>query len=649
MAIARRIATGLVALALVLPMAACAPAAVHPAEAASAIRGRSRLAQIDSDHAPANAATGLIAIPGGSSDAFPEATLPPAATLARLFAQDASTAAALDPLGALEQGRPLPVSRFEMLFTPELVRLRREANARALAALDRIDATRLNPRDRISRAVFEDAKRTERVLLSPDVQALTAVQPFNHFGGFHVSYPEMSTVAKTEWLATPADMESLIARHRALPRVFDHAIARFREGMASGVMAPRLTVDNMIAQIDALLAEPVATSAFMAPVRTFAPGTPPAVERRLRDELEAVTRESIYPAYARLRRFLADDYRPAARATPGLVAMPGGERLYRLLIRYHTTLDLDPAAVHALGVSEVARIKAEMERVKRDLGFTGALPLFFDHIRTDPRFHPRNEAELAAGFRAVGRKVDALAPRLFLHVPRTPLQIEPFPAIYRARFEAGGSYAQGSADGRQPGVFFFNSYDIRSRFLSGVATLYLHEGSPGHHFQISLAQENETLPDFQRFGGNTAYTEGWALYAETLGYEMGFYADPMQHWGTLDDEMLRAMRLVVDTGIHAKGWSRNQAVAYMLANSGMGRSDAEAEVDRYIANPGQALAYKIGALTIQRLRREAETQLGARFDIRQFHDQVLGSGALPMPVLEAKVRDWIARSLQDGQ
>lgn len=329
--------------------------------------------------------------------------------------------------------------------------------------------------------------------------------------------------------------------------------------------------------------------------------------------------------------------------------MPGGERLYRLLIRYHTTLDLDPAAVHALGVSEVARIKAEMERVKQDLGFTGALPLFFDHIRTDPRFHPRNEAELAAGFRAVGRKVDALAPRLFLHVPRTPLQIEPFPAIYRARFEAGGSYAQGSADGRQPGVFFFNSYDIRSRFLSGVATLYLHEGSPGHHFQISLAQENETLPDFQRFGGNTAYTEGWALYAETLGYEMGFYADPMQHWGTLDDEMLRAMRLVVDTGIHAKGWSRDQAVAYMLANSGMGRSDAEAEVDRYIANPGQALAYKIGALTIQRLRREAETQLGARFDIRQFHNQVLGSGALPMPVLESKVRDWIARSLQDGQ
>jgi uncharacterized protein (DUF885 family) len=237
--------------------------------------------------------------------------------------------------------------------------------------------------------------------------------------------------------------------------------------------------------------------------------------------------------------------------------------------------------------------------------------------------------------------VDALAPQYFLHLPRTPLQIQPYPA-YRARFEAGGSYGQGSADGKQPGVFFYNTYDLKSRFLTGIATLYLHEGAPGHHFQISLAQENADLPDFQRFGGNTAYIEGWALYAETLGYEMGFYKDPMQHWGTLDDEMLRAMRLVVDTGIHTKGWSREQAVDYMLANSGMGRSDAQAEVDRYIANPGQALAYKIGALTIQRLRKEAERALGPRFDIRQFHDQVLGSGALPMPVLEAKVRGWIA-------
>ncbi len=578
-------------------------------------------------------------------DSAPPATsqLSAGTALDRIFAEDARESMALDPLGALEQGQRVPVRQFELLFTPELARLRRDANARSLAGLARIETARLDDRHRISRAVFEDAKRSERAALAPEVQALLAVQPFNHFGGFHVAYPELSASGSGLALDTVADYDLLIARHRAFPRVIDQAILRFREGIASGVTEPRLTVDNMIVQIDGLLAQPVAHSPFTAPARQFPAAVPQSAREKLTRELTHVTTNSIYPAYRTLRRFLADEYRPAARETVGLSALPGGERLYRLLARVNTTLDLDPAAVHDLGLREVAQIQAKMESVKLKLGFTGPLPAFFDRIRTDPKYHPRTEEELAQGFRAVGRKVDALAPRYFRHLPRTPLQIQSYPA-YRARFEAGGSYAQGSVDGSQPGVFFFNAYDLKSRFLTGVATLYLHEGAPGHHFQISLAQENETLPDFQRFGGNTAYIEGWALYAETLGYEMGFYDDPMQHWGTLDDEMLRAMRLVVDTGLHTKGWTREQAVKYMLDNSGMGRTDAEAEVDRYIANPGQALAYKIGALTIQRLRSEAEAALGPRFDIREFHDQVLGSGALPMPVLEAKVRAWIART-----
>ncbi|MFM2372736.1 MAG: hypothetical protein RIS85_2458 [Pseudomonadota bacterium] len=563
------------------------------------------------------------------------------AALDRLFAEDAHAAMNLDPLGALEQGLPVPPEQFVRLFTPELAKQRREANARTLAALTRIDAAQLDANHRISRAVFENAKRGEQALWSTDVQALIGVQPFNHFGGFHVAYPEMSAPGSGIPLASVQDYQQLIARHRALPRVFDQAIDRFREGMASGVTEPRLTVDNMIVQIDALLAQPISQSPFTAPALQFPASVAYDQRPALRRDLVSVTKGSVYPAYRRLRAFLANEYRPVAREQAGLSAMKGGADLYRLLARLHTTLDLDPAAVHNLGLGEVARIKSEMDGVKGELGFAGPLRDFFDHIRTDPRFHPRTEQELAEGFRAMGRKVDALAPQYFLHLPRTPLQIQPYPA-YRARFEAGGSYGQGSADGKQPGVFFYNTYDLKSRFLTGIATLYLHEGAPGHHFQISLAQENADLPDFQRFGGNTAYIEGWALYAETLGYEMGFYKDPMQHWGTLDDEMLRAMRLVVDTGIHTKGWSREQAVDYMLANSGMGRSDAQAEVDRYIANPGQALAYKIGALTIQRLRKEAERALGPRFDIRQFHDQVLGSGALPMPVLEAKVRGWIA-------
>lgn len=562
------------------------------------------------------------------------------AMLDRLFAEDARQTMALDPLGALEQGQRVSIQQFTLLFTPELARRRREANARTLATLARIDQARLDPGHRISYAVFEDTKRKEQALLRPEVQALTAVQPFNHFGGFHIAYPELSGPGTAAALTSVADYDQLIARHRELDHVFSQAIARFREGMASGVTAPRLTVDNMIVQIDGLLAQPVDQSPFMGPVRQFPDSIPASERSRISDELTSATQREVYPAYRALRRFLAEEYRPVAREQVGLSAIAGGDQLYRLLARYHTTLDLDPSAVHQLGLNEVAQIKARMVAVKQELGFDGPLGAFFDHIRTDPRYHPRTEEELAEGFRAVGRRVDALAPQYFLNLPRTPLNIQPYPA-YRAKFEAGGSYAQGTADGAQPGVFFFNAYDLKSRFLTGVSTLYLHEGAPGHHFQISLAQENTALPDFQRFGGNTAYIEGWALYAETLGYEMGFYKDPMQHWGTLDDEMLRAMRLVVDTGLHTKDWSRDQAVDYMLANSGMGRSDAEAEVDRYIANPGQALAYKIGALTIQRLRKEAEASLADRFDIRLFHDQVLGSGALPMPVLEAKVRRWI--------
>lgn len=573
----------------------------------------------------------------------PSSQLSQNALLDRVFADEMRRGFALDPLGALQQGQKVSVDEFLMLFTPELAAERREANAEILDRLARIDPAKLDEGHRISRAVMEDAKRTEQALLAPESQALIELRPFNHFGGFHVAYPELSSPGSGVALETTGDFELLIARHRVLGRVFDNAMARFREGMAAGVTEPRLTVDNMVAQIDALLAQPMERSPFMSPARSFPPDVPMRDRVRLRKELGSVVRRDVYPAYRTLRRFLANEYRLAAREQLGLSAMPGGAELYRELVRANTTLDLDPAAVHELGLSEVARIQTEMERVKNDLGFAGPLRAFFDDLRANPRYHPKSEAELAEGFRQAARKVDAQAPRYFLRLPRTQLQIQPYPP-YRAKFEAGGSYAQGSPDGSIPGTFFFNTYDLKSRFLTGMTTLYMHEGAPGHHFQISLAQENASLPDFQRFGGNTAYIEGWALYAETLGYEMGFYKDPMQHWGTLDDEMLRAMRLVVDTGLHTQGWSRQQAVDYMLANSGMGRSDAEAEVDRYVAVPGQALSYKIGALTIQRLRKEAEGTLGRKFDIRQFHDQVLGSGALPMKVLEAKVRGWIART-----
>jgi uncharacterized protein (DUF885 family) len=304
---------------------------------------------------------------------------------------------------------------------------------------------------------------------------------------------------------------------------------------------------------------------------------------------------------------------------------------------------LEPEEVHQLGLSEVARITTEMDKVRQEVGFTGDLPAFFNHLRDAPQFKEKTREALTKRYQDIGKTVDRLIPRYFSTVPKSKLDIRPYEP-FREKFEPGGSYSEGSADGSRPGIFYFNAYDLPSRTTPGISTLYLHEGAPGHHFQISLAQENEALPAFMRFGGNTAYVEGWALYAETLGYEMGLYKDPYQRFGTLSDEMLRAMRLVVDTGIHAKGWSREQAIEYMLNHSNMGRTDVTAEVERYIAIPGQALAYKIGAMTIQRLRKKAEAELGPKFDIREFHAQVLMTGALPLTILERKIDGWIART-----
>ena len=565
-----------------------------------------------------------------------------------LFADDAAREARLDPLASLARGDnagddAAELAAFRTLYTDELDRRHLASAEASLASLGRIDRAHLSPERQISYDAFAWEKRDEIAFLTPDMRALTAVRPFNHFEGLHSTFPVMMSASGIMPYATAQDYDRALALDAAFPQVLNNATARFRQGLASGVVEPSLTVRDMIAQIDALLALGVDGSPFYSPIRAMPASIPPAARERLARDYAATISDAINPAYRALRDFLAHEYLPAARGSVGLSGMRGGDTLYRRLIEHETTLPLSPQEMHRLGRSEVARIQAEMEGVKTQLGFHGTLSAFFDHIRHDPQYHPHSARQLARGYAAIGRAVDAQIPRFFAQTPRTPMLIAPYPA-YRARYEAGASYDPGTYDpgGTRPGVFHYNTYDLPSRFLTGMTTLYLHEGKPGHHFQISLAQEDASLPDFQRYGGSNAYVEGWALYAETLGYDMGLYRDPGQHWGTLDDEMLRAMRLVVDTGIHTEGWSRDQAIAYMLANSGMGRSDATSEVERYIADPAQGLSYKIGALTIQRLRAKAMAALGPRFDIRAFHAAVLGSGALPLPVLEAKIDAWIA-------
>ena len=379
----------------------------------------------------------------------------------------------------------------------------------------------------------------------------------------------------------------------------------------------------------------------MKPVKNFPEDFSADDKARLTAAYEAKTKE-LYATHVRLRDFLRDEYLPVAREEVGLSQMKGGEKLYAQMIEQTTTLPLTADYLHELGLSEVARIKAGFEAIQKEVGFEGTLNEFFDYVRTDAKFKPQSREALTQSYYDIGKKVDAKIGEYFAVLPKTPLEIKPYDESIE-QFQAGGSYQSGPPDGSRPGTFYFNAYDLPSRLTTGNVTLYLHEGAPGHHFQISLAQENEDLPAFMRFGGNTAYVEGWALYSETLGYEMGFFDDPWNRYGTLQDEQLRAMRLVVDTGLHSKGWSREQGIEFMLENSGMTETEVVAEVERYIAIPSQALAYKVGALKIQELRKKAADALGGRFDLRAFHDQVLNTGALPMPVLEAKIDRWIAR------
>ena len=546
-----------------------------------------------------------------------------------------------NPISAIFRGDMRYADRLGDNITDAYYAGEKAAAEHDLAELHRIPRGQLNPTDQLAYDVFEFTTKDTLRGLQPDLLALTKVQPLNHFFGIHTFYPTFASGKGGAPFNTLADYENNLKRHRDFVTYLDRAIGRFREGEKAGVVETKLTVRNMIEQLDNQLKQAPEESPYFGPVKQFPAAIGAADRARLTERYRAAVTQEIYPALTRLRDFFKNEYLGHAREGAGLMYMKGGDKLYRYLVQSTTTTDMTPEQIHQLGLSEVARITKEFEKVRAEVGFQGDLHQFFDFMRTDKKFQPTSRDQITQDYYALKTKVDAQIPRFFSLVPKTPLTVRPYEP-FREKFEAGGSYEQGTPDGSRPGTFYFNAYDLPSRSTWEETTLFLHEGEPGHHFQISLAQENQSLPAFMRFGGNTAYVEGWALYAETLGYDMGFYKDPYARFGTLNDEMLRAMRLVVDTGIHTKGWTREQAIDYMLSNSGMSKTDATAEVERYIAIPSQATAYKVGALTIQRLRKKAEDALGPRFDIREFHAQVLDSGALPLAILEAKIDRWIA-------
>ena len=546
-----------------------------------------------------------------------------------------------NPLQALFRGDQRYADRLGDLFSDRHYQAEKAAAEHDLAGLRAIPRAQLSATDQIAYDVFEYQTKDTLRGLQPDLLPLSEALPMNHFYGLHTEYPTIASGQGGAPYNNVADYENSLKRNRDFATNVDEAIRQWRKGLAEGVVDTKLTTRNMIEQLDAQLKLKPEDSPYWGPIKAFPKSIGPADRTRLTNEFRQSIGGTIYPALTRMRAFLQDEYLPKAREGVGLMYMKGGDALYRYDVEATTTTDMTPDQIHELGLSEVARITNEFEKVRTEVGFKGDLHAFFDFMRTSPQFQPKSREQITQDYYELKKKVDAQVPRFFSKVPKTPLAIRPYPE-YREKFEAGGSYDSGTPDGKRPGTFYFNAYDLPSRSTWEETTLFLHEGEPGHHFQISLAQEDPGLPNFMRFGGNTAYVEGWALYAETLGYDMGFYKDPYARFGTLNDEMLRAMRLVVDTGIHSKGWTRDQSIEYMLSHSGMGRTDATAEVERYIAIPSQATAYKIGALTIQRLRKKAQDALGPKFDIREFHEQVLGSGALPMNILGAKIDRWIA-------
>jgi uncharacterized protein (DUF885 family) len=560
--------------------------------------------------------------------------------LFRLFKQSDEDSLRRNPISGIFRGDLRYADQFGDYITDEYFASEKAATLAELAALRAIPRSQLSPTDKIAYDVFEYQQVQSLEGYEPRYFDVRVVRPINHFSGFHTFYPTFASGNGAAPFKTVADYENNIKRHAGYAVLLDRSIGRFRQGMKSSVFETKLTIRNVIDQLNDQLKQAPEDSQFYTPVKTFPDSIGAADRTRLTAATRAAIVDQIYPAMTRVRDFLQMEYLPLAREQVGLSSMKGGAVLYDKMVRDATTLPLTAAQVHDIGLKEVARITGEIDKVKDEVGFKGTRQQFFEHLRTDPKLKMPTREALTQGYYDIGKKVDAKLGDYFSTLPKTKLEIRPYDPVVE-KLQPGGGYEQGTPDGSRPGVFYFNAYDLPSRTTPGMTTLYLHEGAPGHHFQTSLAQENTALPSFMRFGGNTAFVEGWALYAETLGYPMGFYKDPYQRMGTLTDEMLRAMRLVVDTGIHSKNWTREQAIKYMLDNSSLGETETKSEVERYIAIPSQALAYKIGAMTIQRLRAKAERELGPRFDIKDFHAQVLMTGSLPMTILEKKIDSWI--------
>ena len=461
--------------------------------------------------------------------------------------------------------------------------------------------------------------------------------PLNQLGGIQQGAAAILALMPHE---TVADYEDILARLEALPSAVEQTLALLQDGLKRGYTPPKITLRDVPKQLaDLTPAEPMA-SALLQPFTVFPAGFPEADRARLTDRAKRLYASAVAPAFQKLREYLVATYIPACRDSIAASALPNGAATYAFRVRFETTTSLTPQQIHEIGLAEVKRIHAEMEKLIAATGFKGSFPEFTEFLRTDPRFYYDKPEDLVNGYRIIAKRIDPELARLFGKLPRLPYGVTPIPE-FKAPSQTTAYYQGGAPKVGRSGWYFVNTYKLNARPKWEMEALSLHESVPGHHLQISLAQELEGVPEFRKHAGYTAFVEGWGLYAESLGEEIGMYKDPYSKFGQLAYEMWRAVRLVVDTGMHTMGWTRQQAIDYFRENTGKTDQDVISEIDRYIVWPGQALAYKIGQLKIRELRKEAESKLGAKFDERKFHDAVLENGALPLSVLEAHMKQWI--------
>ncbi len=552
--------------------------------------------------------------------------------LQRLLAEDWQYRLEQNPEGATFLGDHRYDNRLSDISLPAIAG--RQAHDRAMVARAKaIKPAALKGQDRLSLQLFLWEKQVD----VEGQQFATWLMPLDQLDGVQLAFPQLIGAMPYR---TAHDYDNYLARLDAFPRFIRQTIALLREGMRTGWVQPAFQLRGVPAQIEAQLVADAAASPVYAPVKAMPAGIGAADQARIEAAARRAIIDSVVPALRALRDFVQQEYLPAGRKSAAGNSLPGGNAYYAWQVRRYTTLSMPAETIHQLGLDEVRRIRLAMDSVQRQVGFTGSFAEFLQFLRTDPRFYYATADELTEGYRDIAKRIDGALPGQFAVLPRTPYGVKAFPD-YEGPSQTTARYYPSAADGSRAGFMMVNTWQLTARPKYEMEALTLHEAMPGHHLQIARAQELVGLPEFRRNAGYTAYVEGWALYAEQLGSDLGLYKDPYSRFGQLTYEMWRACRLVIDTGIHTMGWSRDSAIAYLLANSAKTEQDAGVEVDRYIVWPGQALAYKMGELRIVAIRKQAEAALGPRFDVRRFHNALLDNGPVPLEVLQTQMDAWI--------